>query len=133
MAWSGAEPQGKHCFPCYGTFTSTNVAKGETGSRRCTRYLRSTNAAASLRCRRLKIVHEDVAPYFLNNSNVAAYTLLLHVCSFGSRNSDTTNEITAWVPNWSAKRQEPIYFEVKQAEHIYYDIFEYYVLFDNLS
>lgn len=68
-----------------------------------------------------KMMYKDVASYCANNSDVTAYTLLLHLCSFGSIHSSTASEIPSWVPDWSKKRQEPIAFETRQAEDLHHN------------
>lgn len=55
-----------------------------------------------------KKVYEAAASYFVNNSTVTAYTLLIHLWGFGSIKSGPANEVPSWVPDWSAKCQEAI-------------------------
>lgn len=68
-----------------------------------------------------KIIYKDVASYYANYSAVTSYTLLLHLCSFGSIHSSTASEIPSWVPDWSKKRQELIASEARQAEGLYHN------------
>lgn len=55
-----------------------------------------------------KNLYEDVASYYINNGTKSAYTLLLHLWSFGPFHLSTADDVPTWVPNWSTRRQKQI-------------------------